>query len=156
MHGGAWQRVSRRGPVSQELLPRWLRLPAAMLLAACAAVAAVLAVQFAGRGRPGWLDSALDPRIQAELSRFPALLSWLPELGTLGPVALTTLTLVVACAATRRWSGAVLAAVAMPVAIGLTEYVLKPFVGRVIGQSFPSGHATGMFALATICAILLI
>jgi membrane-associated phospholipid phosphatase len=44
----------------------------------------------------------------------------------------------------------------MPVAIGLTEYVLKPFVGRVIGQSFPSGHATGMFALATICAILLI
>jgi len=44
----------------------------------------------------------------------------------------------------------------MPVATGLTEYVLKPFVGRVIEHSFPSGHATGMFALATICAILLV
>jgi membrane-associated phospholipid phosphatase len=138
------------------LLPRWLRLPAAMLLAACAAVTAVLAVLFAGRGQPGWLDSAFDPRIQAELSRFPVLLSWLPDLGTLRPVALITLALVVACAATRKWSGAVLAAVAMPVATGLTEYVLKPFVGRVIEHSFPSGHATGMFALATICAILLV
>jgi membrane-associated phospholipid phosphatase len=156
MQGGQSQRVSRRGPVSQELLPSWLRPPAAMLLAACAAVTVVLAVQVAGRGQPGWLDSALDPRIQAELSRFPLLLSWLPELGTLRPVALITLALVVACAVTRRWSGAVLAAVAMPVATGLTEYVLKPFVGRVIEQSFPSGHATGMFALATICAILLV
>ena len=124
-----------------------------MLLAACAAVTAVLAAPFAGRGR---LDSALDPRIQAELSHFPVLLSWLPKLGTLGPVALITLALIVACAATRRWSGAILAAIAMPVATGLTEYVLKPFVGQVIEQSYPSGHATGMFALATICAILLI
>jgi membrane-associated phospholipid phosphatase len=98
----------------------------------------------------------LDPRIQDELSRFPVLLSWLPDLGTLIPVALATLVLVVACAATRRWSGAVLAAVAVPAATGLTEYVLKPFVGRVIEQSFPSGHATSMFALATICAVLLV
>jgi membrane-associated phospholipid phosphatase len=155
MQRGTSLSVSRRGPVPQELLPRWLRLPAATLLAACAAVTAALAVQ-SGQGQPGWLDSALDPRIQAGLSRFPVLLSWLPDLGTLRPVALITLALVVACVATRRWAGAVLAAVAVPAAIGLTEYVLKPFVGRVIEQSFPSGHATSMFALATICAILLV
>ena len=148
-------RVSRRGPVPQALLPRWLHLPAATLLAACA-VTAVLAVQFAGQRQPGWLDSALDPRIQAELNRFPVLLSWLPDLGTLRPVALITLALAAACVATRRWSGAVLAATAVPAATGLTEYVLKPFVGRVIEQSFPSGHATSMFALATICAVLLV
>jgi membrane-associated phospholipid phosphatase len=140
----------------QELLSRRLRLPAAALLVTCAAVTAVLAVPFAGRGQPGWFDSALDPRIQAELSRFPVMLSWLPDLGTLGPVALITLALVVACAAARRWSGAILAAIAVPAAIGLTEYVLKPSVGRVIEQAFPSGHATGMFALATVCAVLLV
>jgi membrane-associated phospholipid phosphatase len=156
MQGGKSQRVSRCGPVPQELLPRWFRLPAAMLLGACVAVTAALAVRFAGRGQQGWLNSALDPRIQAELNRFPVLLSWLPDLGTLIPVALITLALVVACVATRRWSGAVLAAVAVPAAIGLTEYVLKPFVGRIIEQGFPSGHATSMFALATICAVLLV
>jgi len=156
MQGGISQRVFRRGPVPQELLPRWLRLPTATLLAACAAATAALAVQSIGQGQPGRLDSALDPRIQAELSRFPVLLSWLPDLGTLRPVALITLALVVGCVATRRWSGAVLAAVAVPAAVGLTEYVLKPFVGRVIEQSFPSGHATSMFALATICAVLLV
>jgi membrane-associated phospholipid phosphatase len=127
-----------------------------MLLAACAAATAALAVQSVGQGQPGRLDSALDPLIQAELSRFPVLLSWLPDLGTLRPVALITLALVVACVTTHRWSGAVLAAVAVPAAVGLTEYVLKPIVGRVIEQSFPSGHATSMFALATICAVLLV
>ncbi len=129
---------------------------AAALLAACVAMTAALAVQFAGREQPGRLDSAIDPRIQAGLSRFPVLLSWLPDLGTLIPVTLITLALVIACAATRRWSGAVLAVVAVPAAIGLTEYVLKPFVGRGIGQSLPSGHATSMFALAAICAVLLV
>jgi membrane-associated phospholipid phosphatase len=142
--------------VPQELLPEWLRLPAAALLAACLAVTAALATHFPGRGLPGWLDSAIDPRIQAELSRFPVLLSWLPDLGTLRPVALITLALVLACMATRRWSGAVLAAVAVPAATGLTEYVLKPSVGEAIGQGFPSGHATSMFALAAICAVLLL
>ncbi len=156
MQGGTSQGISRREPVLQDLLPRWLRLPAATLLTACVAVTAALAVQSAGRRRPGWLDSALDPRIRAELSRFPVMLSWLPHLGTLIPVALMTLALVVACAAARRWSGAVLAAVAVPAATGLTEYVLKPSVGQIIEQSFPSGHATSMFALATVCAVLLV
>ncbi len=155
MQWGTWWRVSRRGPVSQELLPESLRLPAAALLAACAAVTAALAVQFAGRGDQGWLDLALDPRIRAWLGRCPVLLSWLPDLGTLRPVALITLALVLACVATRRWSGAVLAAVAVPAAVGLTEYVLKPFIGR-FGQSLPSGHATSMFALAAVCAVLLV
>ena len=77
------------------------------------------------------------------------------ELGTLKPVALMTLALVVACVATRRWSGAVLAAVVAPAASGLTEYVLKPYVGGPLDASFPSGHATSMFALAVVCAVLL-
>ena len=129
------------------------------MLAACVAVTAVLATLFAGRGKPGWLDSVMDPRFQALQARFPAVVNWLPDLGTLKPVSLMTLALVLACVATRRWSGAILAAVAEPVAAGLTEYVLKPSIGQAMwwgtSHSYPSGHATGMFALAAICAVLL-
>jgi membrane-associated phospholipid phosphatase len=156
MQWGTLRRASRRDPMPQELLPRWLRPLAAALLVACAELTAALAVHSPANGLPGWPDSAIDPRIQAQLGGFPALLSWLPDFGTLGPVALMTLALVLACLATRRWSGAVLAAVAVPAATGLTEYVLKPSVGEAIGRAFPSGHATSMFALATICAVLLV
>ena len=155
MQRGGLRRVSRPRPVPQELLPGWLRPPAAALLAACAVVTAALAVQVTGREQLIWLDPPIDVRIQTGLSHFPLLLSWLPALGTLRPVALITVTLVLACAAVRRWSGAALAAVAVPAATGLTEYVLKPVVGA-LGQSFPSGHATSMFALAAVCAVLLV
>ncbi len=142
-------RLARPGPLL-PLLAGPLRRAAAWLLAACVAVTVILGV-LASRGQPAWLDSVLDPWFQAWQARFPALVGWLPDLGTLGPVSLMTLALILACVATRRWSGAVLAAVAVPVAIGLAEYVLKPLVGA----AFPSGHATSMFALAAICAVLL-
>jgi undecaprenyl-diphosphatase len=120
-------------------------------------VTAVLGVHYAGGTEAGRLDSIVDPRFAAALSRFPALLSRLEDLGTLGPVTLMTLALILACLATRRWSGAILAVIAEPAAVGLTEYVLKPAIGRVADGwlSFPSGHATSMFGLAAICAVLL-
>jgi membrane-associated phospholipid phosphatase len=98
----------------------------------------------------------VDPRIQAGLGHFPALLNWLPDLGTVRPVALMTLALVFACLATRRWSGALLAAVAVPAATGLAEYLLKPYVGGPLTAAFPSGQATSMFALAATYAVLLV
>ncbi|HJY55318.1 MAG TPA: phosphatase PAP2 family protein [Streptosporangiaceae bacterium] len=137
----------------RPLLPGPVRAAGAALLAAC--VATVLVAFVAGRGNPGRLDTALDPRFQAWLGRFPALLHQLPRLGGLKEVALMTVALALACVATRRWSGAVLAVVAVPGAVGLTEYVLKPSVGAVLNQAFPSGHATSSFALAAVFAILL-
>jgi len=125
------------------------------LLAACVAVTVAAGIRFAGYGLPEWLDAAFDPRIQAQLGRFPVVLSWLPHLGGQKLVAAMTLALILACAVTRRWRGAVLVAVAVPIAIGLTEYVLKPSVGEAIGQAFPSGHATSTFALAATFAVLL-
>jgi len=146
--GSVW-----RVPRPRPLLPEPRRVPGAALLAACAA--AVLAAFAAARGNPGRLDAALDPRIQAWLGRYPALLDWLPRLGGLKEVALMTAALGLACVATRRWSGAVLVLVAVPAAIGLTEYVLKPYVGTIINQAFPSGHSTSSFALAAAFAILI-
>jgi len=147
-----WGTVSR-APRPRPLLPDSLRAAGAALLAACVAV--VLVAFVAGRGNPGRLDTALDPRFQSWLGRFPTLLQQLPRLGGLKEVALMTLALALACVATRRWSGAVLAVVAVPGAVGLTEYVLKPSAGAVLDQAFPSGHATSSFALAAVFAILL-
>ena len=148
------RRASWPALVPEPLLSARLRLLATVLLAGCVALPVVLAVHFVGHGQPGWLDSAIDPPIMNGW-RYSALRQGLSDLGTLGPVALMTLALVVACIATRRWSGAVLAAVAAPAATGLTEYVLKPYIGGPLDAGFPSGHATSMFALAVVCAVLL-
>jgi len=148
--------IGWRASGSRVLLPGSFRGAGIALLAACVAVAATLAALLAGGGSAGRLDAALDPRIQAGLGRFPSLLNWLPRLGGLKEVALMTLALALACVATRRWTGAVLALVAVPSAVGLTEYVLKPYVGGPLDQAFPSGHATSSFALATIWAVLLV
>jgi membrane-associated phospholipid phosphatase len=122
------------------------------------AVTAGLGVAVAGQRRAGWLDAVVDSRVQSALLRFPSLLNFLADTGSLLPVSVMTVALVLACAAARRWRGAVLAAVAEPAASALTEFVLKPGVGRIMGTaySYPSGHATGMFALAGTCAVLLV
>jgi membrane-associated phospholipid phosphatase len=148
-------RRSRHGPA---LLPGPLRAPAAALLAVCAAVTVPLAVIFAGQTRPSRLDAAVDPVLWSHLGRLTVLLDVSNVAGLLVPVCLMTLALTVACLITRRWSGAVLAALATPVASALTELVLKPLVGRTINgyDSLPSGHATVMFALAATCAVLLL
>lgn len=163
MQAGTVREESRRAVVPRLLLPGPFRMAGVVLVAACVAVTVVIRLHFLGRpqyryrGRPGWLNSAVDPRLVAAFRPFPALIRWLPHLGTLAAVTLLTTTLVLACLAVRRWSGAILAAAAVPVAAVLTEYVLKPFVGSPAGQpSFPSGHATTSFALATILAILLL
>ena len=142
-----------RTPGPRPLLPEPLRPAGAALLVAC--VATVLVAFVAGRGNPGRVDTAVDPRIQAALGRFPTLINQLPRLGGLKEVVVMTAALALACVATRRWSGAVLALIAVPGAVGLTEYVLKPYVGAVINQAFPSGHATSSFALAASFAILI-
>lgn len=138
-----------------QLVPGSLRRPAAALLAACVVAMAAAGARVPGFGLPAWLDATFDPRLQAQLSRFPVLLDWLPRFGELKPVVIMTFLLMLACAIIRQWRGAVLTAVAVPVAIGLTEYALKPSVGEAIGQAFPSGHATSSFALATCFAVLL-
>jgi len=148
--GTAWR---ASGP--RPLLPGSWRGAGIALLTACGAVATVLAALLVGGGSADRLNAALDPPIRAGLGRFPSLLDVLPRLGGLAEVALMTLTLALACVATRRWLGAVLAVVAVPSAVGLTEYVLKPYVGVPLDQAFPSGHATSSFALAAIWAVLL-
>ena len=85
------------------------------------------------------------------------MLEFLARFGDLPLVTVLTAALILGCAAVRRWRGAALAAVAVPVAAALTEDVLKPAVGRTLRGSltYPSGHATSSFTLATVSIILL-
>jgi undecaprenyl-diphosphatase len=121
------------------------------------AVTLALGIRFAGQTRAGSLDSAVDAPARAGLGSHPALLGLLVRLGNTGPVTAAIIVLVLACVAARRWRGSVLAAVAVPGAAALTEFVLKPFIHRTLhgALSFPSGHATSMFALAVVSAVLL-
>jgi membrane-associated phospholipid phosphatase len=153
----ALRRAARSGPEPGRLLPGRLRWLATALLAACAAVTAGLGLAFAGDQRPDGLDSALDRPFLSVLHDAPTLITRVSAIGNEAPTFAATALLVLACLVTRRWSGAVLAAVSQPAASVLTEYLLKPLVGRTDdgGLSFPSGHATGMFALAGVCLVLL-
>ena len=140
------------------MLPPALRRPAALVVTGCTVVTASLALAFAGQARPDAMDRFVDAHVRSGLGQYDGQLHLLAELGDLVPVTVLTAALILACLAVRRRRGAALACLAVPGAVALTEFVLKPLVGRTIHGAylcFPSGHATASFALATTCAVLL-
>jgi undecaprenyl-diphosphatase len=148
----------RRRSAPRPLLPPALRRSAALAVTGCAAVTASLGLAFAGQARPGRLDAAVDAHVRSALGQYDQELRLLAKLGGQVPFAVLTAILILACLATRRWRGAALAGLAVPGAVALTEYVLKPLVGRTILSGYncyPSGHTTAVFALAATCAVLL-
>lgn len=147
-----------RYPVSRPLVPPALRPLAAALLTACVALTVLLGALLAHHTRESTLDAAVDARIRSGLGGHPAALHRLSMLGDWLPVAVVATALFLACLVTRKWRGAALVAVVVPVAHGLTERVLKPLVDRTLPDgtvSFPSGHETRVFALAAALAVLL-
>jgi membrane-associated phospholipid phosphatase len=154
-----WTQVGERlrQPEARPLLAPGVRRAGAGLIALCVAVTVFLGAQVAGQRRPDRLDRAIDHWVRASLGWPPRLVSFLVEIGDPVPVTVITVALVVICLATRRWNGAVLAAVAGPAAALLTEALLKPLIDRTLRGmlSFPSGHTTGTFALAGVGLVLL-
>jgi membrane-associated phospholipid phosphatase len=145
------------GREPRPLLAPRARPAAVAVTAACAAVIAVLGVWFGHQSRPGSLDRAAFDWLFSHREVHRSVLVFLAWLGTPIPVIIAVSALTLACLARRRWRGAVLAAVSVAVASGLTELVLKPLVGRIYDGflSFPSGRATGAFSVAAVCAVLL-
>jgi membrane-associated phospholipid phosphatase len=145
----------RTGP--RPLVPAAMRSLTVAILVSCAAVTAVLGVLVAGQTRAGPLDRWVDARVRSGLGGQWRGLEDLAGVGDVMPVVVMTAVLVLACLVTRRWRGAVLAAVAVPAAAGLTELVLKPLVGRTLmgALSFPSGTETRVFSVAAVFAVLM-
>src|ERR1700739_2967227 len=111
------QRTGRR-----PLVPAPMRSMAAAILVGCAAVTVLLGALFARQTRAGPFDVWVDARIQGGFAGQRRVLHDPPGRGDLKPVVAMTAALVLACLLTRRWRGAVLVAVAVPAAAGITEF----------------------------------
>jgi membrane-associated phospholipid phosphatase len=142
----------------RPLLPPSARPWAGALLACCAVLVAVLGVLFAHQSSADGFDHAIDSRVIAWLGGHRGLLLWLAAPGSLIPAAVLSAVIVGACLLTGRLNGAVLAAAAVPVAVGLDEVLLKPVVDRTYWGNvvYPSGHTTAVFALAATVTVLLL
>lgn len=154
----ALNQASRGAPGQFPLLPGGLRRLAVVVVAGCAALTALIAVLVNHRHHAGVLDKALDRFIRGHIGKYPGMLNPLARIGSPVVVTVLAVVLVVACLVARRWYGAVLVAVGTVAASAVSEYLLKPLVAHHLGdgESFPSGHATGMFALETALVLLLL
>ena len=142
---------------ARPLLSAAARIPAAAVVAVCVATTALLGAWLGHGAHTDPVDAAVDARVHAILAGRSGLLAVLDWLGNVPTIAVMTTALVFACLVRRRYRGAALAAISVPVASMITERLLKPLVGRTsLGfLSFPSGHATGTFALAAVIMVLL-
>ncbi len=131
---------------------------AGILLAGCTIVVAVLGVLFAGQSTADGFDHAVDSPVITWFSGRPHPAELLAFPGTTIPAVALSVAIAVACLLVGRRNGAVLAVLAVPVAIGLNEALLKPLVHRTyLGQVvYPSGHTTTVFALAAVVTVLLL
>jgi membrane-associated phospholipid phosphatase len=118
----------------------------------------VLGVLFARQTQADWLDQAIDSQFINWLRSHPGLAGWLAAPGSLVLAVALSAVIAVACLYVGRLNGAILAVVAVPVAVGLNDALIKPLVHRTyLGVlSYPSGHTATMFALAATVAILLL
>jgi membrane-associated phospholipid phosphatase len=139
------------------LLPASVRRPATTLVVGCVVVTAALGIRYRDQTRAGRLDTAIDGRVRAALAEHPTPLNLVTHLGDPPFVTLLAAVLVAGCLGYRWWRGAALVAIAVPTAAVLTKLLLQPLIHRTLtgGVSYPSGHATGAFALAVACAVLL-
>lgn len=131
---------------------------AALVLACCTALVAVLGVVFAHQSRADPFDRAVDGWFISWLAGHRPLLLWLAAPGTLLPAALLTAAMVAGCLLAHRLNGAILAATAVPVSVELDERVFKPLVHRTYlgGLVYPSGHTTAVAAVAATLTVLLL
>ena len=103
-------------------------------------------------------DNAVDAPVISFFGGHHTLLLWLALPGTLIPAIAISAAIAAGCLFAKRLNGAVLAVIAVPVAAGLDDALLKHVFHRTyLGQlTFPSGHTTCATALTVTLAVLLL
>ena len=139
----------------RPLLPTSTRRPAALVLggAVLALAAGALCVhdKYADP-----LDRRVGSWVAGRLGGHGRSLQLVADLGQKVQVIVIVAAMIAACVAVRRVNGAVFAAASTPAAAIATEKVLKPLAGHLYSYaSYPSGHATSIFALVATAAVLL-
>jgi membrane-associated phospholipid phosphatase len=132
------------------------RRPAAALAIAGVVVTTALGLLLAGHSNPGRVDGWVDGQIDARLGGHPRL-DEVINLGDPRWVVVICAAAVVACLLARRFRGALLVAIAVPVAGGLTDHVLKPLVDRTSFGTplYPSGHTAAVTTMAVAAVLVL-
>jgi membrane-associated phospholipid phosphatase len=132
------------------------RRPAAALVIACVIITGVLGGLVAGQSRADRFDARADGRISAWLGGHPRF----TDIIYLGDPLWVVVICAVAVAAlllARRWRGALLVAIAVPLAGGLTDHILKPLFDRTSqgALEYPSGHTTAVTTMVVAAVIVL-
>ena len=137
-------------------MPTAARPLAVTTVALCVLVIAVQGVWIRHGMETSWLDTSVDAKIAAGLGEHPLPLAMLIWPGEPVPFTAMVAALALACVLRRRYAGAALVAISVPLAVAITELVLKPLIGATSwGSAFPSGHVTSVVALATALTVLL-
>jgi membrane-associated phospholipid phosphatase len=133
---------------------RW----AGVVVACCAILVTVLGILFGHQTGADRLDRAVDSPVITWFGGHQGLAAWLAVPGSEVPAIVLSAAIVVACLCAGRLNGAVLAAAAVPAAIGLNDGLVKPLVHRTyLGVlSYPSGHTAAISAVAATVAVLLL
>jgi membrane-associated phospholipid phosphatase len=128
------------------------------VVVACAVVVAVLGGLVAGQAHALPADRAVDGWISARLAAHQRPVTLVVETGDPQRAVIICAALIAAALVCRRWRGALLVLIGVPLASGLTELVLKYVIDRTWNGDlmFPSGHVTGTSAMATAALILLL
>jgi membrane-associated phospholipid phosphatase len=148
--------TQRPRTAGRPLLHPAARRPAAALVIACVVVTAALGLLLAGHSRPGPVDGWVDGQLDARLGRYPQLAA-VNNLGDPLWVVVIAAAAVAACLLTRRFRGALLVAIAVPAAGGLTDHILKPVVDRTSNGAltYPSGHTAVVTTMAVAAVLVL-
>jgi membrane-associated phospholipid phosphatase len=103
----------------------------------------------------GWVDATVDAKIAAGLGGHPRLLATLIWPGERVPFTAMTAVMALVCILRRRYEGAALVVISVPLSLAVTELVLKRLCGTSWGNPYPSGHVTSVVALATALTVLI-
>jgi len=136
-----------------SLIPPRFRFVAIVIVAACVITLGILGALLYHGSTPDALDKAVFRWVRPHRTG----LGPLSAVGDTVPMGLLTVVLCYCCLALRRYRGAIMVALAVPIASAITE-LLKHVIHRIYIDflSFPSGHTTATFALITCIAVLLI
>jgi membrane-associated phospholipid phosphatase len=142
----------------RPLLPAGGRSLALLTVLACMIIVAAMGAWLAHRSQAGPLDARVDHWLDVHLTTGRGLVLRARGFGNPQWVTVICAALVLASLALRRYRGALLAAIAVPLAGGITEFALKPLFDRRIHGflSFPSGHVTAVSAMAATGIVLLL
>jgi hypothetical protein len=155
--GRLWKMVEMFLP-RRPVIPDGGRVIAVLVAAGAIALVAILGAHYSDTSQPGRFDRRIDHYLHGLLVDHHRLLEDVADLG--GPVAITIVAVVLAAVLflAGRPRAALLAVVAPALAAAITEWLLKPLIGRTLGgfYSFPSGHTTGIFAVAFVVVVAML